>query len=74
MPELSSTIGNRTVLLPKVETAARAGVSHSYLYELISTNRFPRPVKVGRASRWVSTEVDRWITERIAERDGTMSA
>lgn len=57
---------------PALESAAwkRAGVSRSLAYELIRDGRFPQPVKIGTATRFVSSEVDAWIEARIAERDG----
>lgn len=59
--------------MPRVEAAT--GLKQSYLYELVSEGRFPRPVKLGpRASAWVSTEVQAWIAQRIAERDGGRAA
>ena len=59
--------------MPRVEGAT--GLKQSRLYELIAAGEFPRPVKLGpRASAWVSTEVQQWIAERIAERDGGQAA
>lgn len=48
---------------------SRAGLSRSRAYELMSRGEFPKPVKLGRAIRFVSSEVDAWIAARIAERD-----
>lgn len=47
----------------------RAGISRSYAHALIAEGNFPKPVKVGRASRFLSTEIDVWIAARVAERD-----
>lgn len=59
--------------MPRVEAAT--GLKQSRLYELIAAGDFPRPVKLGpRASAWVSTEVQQWIADRIAERDGGQAA
>jgi prophage regulatory protein len=50
--------------LPRVE--AETGYKRSSLYRLIKLRKFPAPVKLGeRASAWVSTEVEAWITGRI---------
>lgn len=49
---------------------SRAGISRAYCYELVNRGQFPRPVKIGRAIRFVAAEVDAWIAARIAERDG----
>lgn len=61
---------------PQLEAAAwkRAGISRSYAYELMAAQppAFPRPVKIGKASRFVVAEVDSWIAGRIAARDGWM--
>lgn len=58
---------------PQLEAQAwnRAGVSRAYAYELMSAMppAFPHPVKIGKASRWVSAEIDAWIAGRIATRD-----
>jgi len=48
----------------------RAGISRAYCYALLNRGHFPKPVKIGRAVRFVSAEVDAWIIARIAERDG----
>lgn len=45
------------------------GLKQSRLYELMAEGSFPQPVKLGRASTWVSTEIRQWIIDRIAERD-----
>ena len=56
---------------PFLESKAwvRAGISRSYAHALIAEGNFPRPVKVGRASRFLSTEIDAWIAARVARRD-----
>lgn len=63
---------------PQLEPEAwkRAGISRSHAYELMAAQPpgFPRPVKVGRASRFVSAEVDSWIVARIRARDGATHA
>lgn len=52
------------------EVSNRAGICKSYIYKLISQNRFPRPVKVGsRAIAFVESEVDEWVDARIEERN-----
>ena len=61
---------------PTLEAAGwvRAGISRSHAYELIAAGKFPRPVKVGRASRFLTTELDAWIAQRVAERDAVGTA
>ena len=62
---MSSTL----IRLPEVQR--RTGYSRAWLYRLLSENRFPKPVKIGsRAIAFVESEIETWINERIAERDG----
>ena len=37
------------------------GFRKSSLYSLIADKRFPPPIKIGRSSRWLSSEVQDWI-------------
>jgi len=55
--------------LPQVE--ARTGYKKSVLYTKIDAGAFPRQVRLGaRAVGWVASEVDAWLSARIAARDG----
>jgi len=50
---------------------AITGLSRSYVYALAQQDLFPKPVKLTeRSSAWVEAEVQEWIEERIALRDG----
>jgi len=51
--------------LPAVE--ARTGLKKSAIYAGIKDKTFPACVKLGRASAWPSSSIDRWIAERIAD-------
>jgi prophage regulatory protein len=44
-------------------------VSKAQIYLLISTGQFPAPIKVGKSSMWLASEVYAWLDERKAERD-----
>jgi len=45
-------------------------MSKSFVYDLITQDKFPKPVKVSpRISCWVAAEVDQWVQERIDARD-----
>jgi len=57
------------VLLTLAKVQAKTGMGRTYIYSEGRDGRFPKPVKVGVASRWVESEVDTWIAARIAERD-----
>ena len=59
----------RLLRLPAV--LDQTGMRRSLLYEEMAEGRFPTPVKLSeRAIAWPSDEIDAWIAERIASRDG----
>lgn len=42
------------------------GLSDKWFYQLISEGKFPKPIKFGRSSRWLDSEVEAWLQQRIA--------
>jgi prophage regulatory protein len=59
----------RILRLPEVQ--AKTGLKHSAIYERIQDGTFPKPVPLGPKARgFVETEIDGWIKQRIAARDG----
>lgn len=66
---------DREVLkMPAVEKAV-AG-KKSKIYEEIASGRFPKPIAIfgnGRARGWLSTEIQAYIDQRVAERDALNS-
>lgn len=43
------------------------GLSDKWFYKLISEGKFPKPIKMGRSSRWLHSEVHVWVQERIEQ-------
>lgn len=43
------------------------GSTDKWFYKLIQEGRFPKPIKLGRSSRWLKSQVDAWLQARIAE-------
>ncbi|GDX07549.1 AlpA family transcriptional regulator [Buttiauxella sp. A111] len=43
------------------------GLTDKYFYKLIKDGRFPKPIKLGRSSRWLESEVEAWLQQRIAD-------
>lgn len=41
------------------------GLSDKWFYKLISEGLFPKPIKLGRSSRWMQSEVENWVQQRI---------
>lgn len=52
-------------LLPLPEVESRSGFKSSFIYQLIKEGKFPRPVKIGTASRWRESEIQQWIHNQI---------
>lgn len=55
-------------LIPLPAVIARVSLQRTAIYKLIKRQKFPAPVKVGGASRWVEDEVDAFITAAAAAR------
>ncbi len=43
------------------------GLTDKWFYKLIQDGVFPKPIKLGRSSRWLQSEVEAWLQQRIAE-------
>lgn len=45
-------------------------MTDKWFYKLISEDQFPKPIKLGRSSRWLKSEVETWMQQRIADSRG----
>lgn len=43
------------------------GLTDKWFYKLIKDGLFPKPIKLGRSSRWKHSEVETWLQARIDE-------
>ncbi len=43
------------------------GLTDKWFYRLIRDGAFPAPIKLGRSSRWLKSEVEAWLQARIAQ-------
>ncbi|KJX08037.1 Rha family transcriptional regulator [Enterobacter cloacae subsp. cloacae] len=41
------------------------GLTDKWFYFLIKNGEFPKPIKLGRSSRWLQSEVEVWLQQRI---------
>ena len=41
------------------------GLTDKWFYKLIKDGEFPKPIKLGRSSRWLQSEVENWVQSRI---------
>ncbi|VUT08301.1 hypothetical protein SB6413_05495 [Klebsiella pasteurii] len=46
------------------------GLTDKWFYKLIKDGLFPKPIKLGRSSRWKKSEVELWLQQRIADSRG----
>ncbi len=54
----------RLIRLPEV--LVLTGMSRTQVYEKISAGELPAPIKDGRSSRWVLSEVQTYIARKVA--------
>lgn len=52
------------ILIKLPEVLRQVGFSKSTIYELMASNAFPTPTKLGRYSRWFQNEVQAWIEQQ----------
>jgi predicted DNA-binding transcriptional regulator AlpA len=66
-PHFSPPLGDTLIRLSEVEIIS--GLRRSHLYKLMGESEFPRPTKIGTASRWSLREVQGWIADKLSQRD-----
>lgn len=55
-------INDSSLLLWSLRTlTSNLQISRSQIYQLIQADRFPRPLKLGRSSRWVKSDIQKWL-------------
>lgn len=61
------------IRLPEVKKIT--GLPRSTIYRYIKQNNFPKQVPLGnRSVGWIREEVLSWVTEKITQRNSTLSA
>ena len=43
--------------------------SDTHIWRLIRSGDFPKPVKIGNRNHWIETEIDQYITDKLAQRE-----
>lgn len=56
----------RLIRMPEV--VQRIGLSRPTVYRLIQRGEFPSPVRRGRTSAWLSTEIDNYLAQIVQQR------
>lgn len=47
---------------------AFCGVSDKWVYRQIHLGHLPGPIKLGRSSRWLKSEIEGWLQNRVNDR------
>jgi|GEM_PF-1263064 len=50
-------------LLTIKEVSEIIGFNPDWIYKNIAANKFPKPEKIGRSSRWKSTTIQEWLIQ-----------
>ena len=61
-------------LFPFAYLSNYVGFGRSRIYDLIARDGFPAPIKIGKSSRWVKSEIDTWLSKKIATRQSLKAA
>lgn len=56
-------------LLTTGEVLQALRIGRTSLYQLISDGELPRPIKLGSKSLWLESDIDKYLHDRIAERE-----
>ncbi|TXH09252.1 MAG: AlpA family transcriptional regulator [Spirochaetes bacterium] len=68
---MKKTTDVKIKLLRRPDVEAMTGLRRSSIYEMMQDNTFPKPVQLNkRMVGWVESEIEGWLEEKIAERDG----
>ncbi|EOZ5676526.1 helix-turn-helix transcriptional regulator [Morganella morganii] len=54
-------------LVDMKEITKLTGLTDKWFYKLIQKGQFPKPIKLGNRSRWLTSEVNAWLQARITE-------
>jgi len=52
-------------LIKLSDVSDQTGLKQSAIYDRISKGTFPKPVKIGSASRWNINEVQEWVKNTL---------
>ena len=68
--------GQQRTVTAKAATRGITGFSAKHIYHLINEGKFPRPLKIGRASLWRLSEINRWLDShaQLSDDNGTANA
>ena len=67
---MSKTNQEKHSILRRRQVEDRTGLSRSTIYLYIQEGTFPKPINLGtRAVGWLENEIEKWLVERVENRD-----
>lgn len=54
----------RYILINMKKITQLIGMTDKWVYSLIQKQAFPKPIKMGRSSRWRLSDIENWIDEQ----------
>jgi predicted DNA-binding transcriptional regulator AlpA len=48
----------------KQGTLYKQNITRSCLYKMLNEGSFPKPMKLGRTSRWHKSDIEKWLKEQ----------
>ncbi|HHR5848887.1 TPA: helix-turn-helix transcriptional regulator [Providencia alcalifaciens] len=61
----TSLLSENNPLIDMAFITQYTGMTDKWFYKLIQEGEFPKPIKLGRSSRWFKSEVEVWMQNRI---------
>ena len=58
--------GQQRIITARPASRGITGFSAKHLYHLINEDRFPAPIKIGRASLWRVSDINDWLDGHIS--------
>ena len=45
------------------DVCSRIGFSRSWVYNKLSTDKFPKPLHIGCSARWLESDINQWMED-----------
>lgn len=62
---ITETLLTEDKLVDMLFITTLTGLTDKWFYKLIKDGEFPKPIKLGRSSRWLQSEVENWLRDRV---------
>jgi len=73
-PRRAKGVLQMSVIIRLPQVIQKTGLSRSSIYSATADKAFPAQLKLTqRSSGWLESEVDQWISDRVADRDSEVA-